>query len=306
MTNYVKELHQKGLISPSVESMSDRMHYLTIMGSVAYGVSNKTSDMDLYGWYIPPKEIVFPHTAGEVLGFGKLKHPHKWTGELNYQHHHIKEADSEKEYDLNIYGIIDYFQLAMENNPNMLNSLFTPESCVVYMTKIGKMVKDKRKIFLHRGSFHTYKGMTYSQLKLLQRSNYEGKKKIAKEQYGYDPKSAYQIVLHLNLVEQILIEGDLDLQRNREQLKSIRAGDWSEEQVVDYAQKKIPELETLYSKCTLPWGPEHDGLQDRVKQLLFECLEEEYGSLSKAVGLANPDAALLALKEINSIVKKLV
>src|SRR5688500_2656981 len=44
--------------------------YETIMGSVAYGVSSDTSDMDVYGFCIPPKEMIFPHLAGEIPGFG--------------------------------------------------------------------------------------------------------------------------------------------------------------------------------------------------------------------------------------------
>ena len=43
--------------------------------------------------------------------------------------------------------------------------------------------------------------------------------------HGYSTKFAYHIVRLLNEVEQILTEHDLDLERNREQLKSIRRGD---------------------------------------------------------------------------------
>src|SRR3989304_5867165 len=45
--------------------------YETIMGSMAYGVSSDSSDMDIYGFCIPPKSTVFPHLAGEIFGFGR-------------------------------------------------------------------------------------------------------------------------------------------------------------------------------------------------------------------------------------------
>jgi len=39
--------------------LPSNVQYETIMGSVAYGVSSDTSDVDLYGWAIPPKDDVF-------------------------------------------------------------------------------------------------------------------------------------------------------------------------------------------------------------------------------------------------------
>ena len=40
------------------------------MGSMAYGVSSDSSDMDVYGFCVPEKETVFPHLRGEIPGFG--------------------------------------------------------------------------------------------------------------------------------------------------------------------------------------------------------------------------------------------
>jgi len=66
----VKALAGKGLAKPP-PWLTDNILYETIMGSVAYGVSSDSSDMDVYGWAIPPKEDVFPHLRGDILGFGK-------------------------------------------------------------------------------------------------------------------------------------------------------------------------------------------------------------------------------------------
>lgn len=62
-----KQLRQR----EPADSQSANVHYETIMGSVAYGVSSDTSDMDVYGFAIPPKDDVFPHLRGEILCFGK-------------------------------------------------------------------------------------------------------------------------------------------------------------------------------------------------------------------------------------------
>lgn len=68
----LRDLEKKGLITPP-PWLIDNTHYLTIMGSYAYGVSSDTSDMDIYGWTIPVKTTIFPHLAGEIQGFGKQK-----------------------------------------------------------------------------------------------------------------------------------------------------------------------------------------------------------------------------------------
>ena len=58
----LQRLTDRGLVKPP-RWLPANVQYETIMGSVAYGVSSDTSDVDVYGWAIPPKEDVFPHLA---------------------------------------------------------------------------------------------------------------------------------------------------------------------------------------------------------------------------------------------------
>ena len=99
------------------------------------------------------------------------------------------------------------------------------------------------------------------------------------DKFGYDLKFAYHVVRLMNEVEQILVEGDLDLQRNREQLKSIRRGEWTLDQLKEYFTNKEHALETAYANSHLPHGPD----EARIKELLMNCLEHHYGDLSTAV-----------------------
>lgn len=145
----------KGLIQ--CEPFVSEPQYLTIMGSFAYGVSSDTSDMDIYGFCIPPKERIFPHLVGHLEGFDD---PFQKFEVFN--HHHIQHK--EKSWDLAIYSIVKYFRLAMDNNPNMVDSLYTPENCILHSTKVGDYVRNNRGTFLHKGSFHKMKGYAFSQL----------------------------------------------------------------------------------------------------------------------------------------------
>ena len=60
-------------------------------------------------------------------------------------------------YDLTIYGIIKFFNLAMHNNPNIIDSLFTPVNCVLHSTRVGDIVRENRKLFLHKGAWSKFK-----------------------------------------------------------------------------------------------------------------------------------------------------
>jgi uncharacterized protein len=292
----VRRLKEAGLISPP-SFVPYNIHYETIMGSVAYGVSSDTSDMDLVGFCIPPKDQIFPHLAGEIAGFGQPRKRFE-----QYQEHHIIDksalAGAGRNYDVTIYSIVKYFQLCMENNPNMIDSLFTPANCVLHITRVGNLVRENRKIFLHKGAWHKFKGYAYAQLHRMKNKHPQGKRKTIVEKYGVDVKFAYHVVRLLNEVEQILIEGDIDLQRNREQLKSIRRGEWPEAEIKDYCAAKEKELERLYAQSSLPPLPD----EAKIRQLLINCLEEHYGNLGDAV--VNPDAAINALREINATLEK--
>lgn len=274
--------------------MPNNIHYETMMGSVAYGVSSDTSDIDLYGFCIPPKEIIFPHLAGEILGFGRQIKRFE-----QYQQHHIKDEFRGKEYDITIYNIVKFFQLCMDNNPNMVDCLFTPHTCVLHTTHIGSMVRENRKIFLHKGCYHKFKGYAYSQLQKMQNKNArKGKRKEIIEKYDYDVKFAYHLCRLLDECEQILVHHDLDLMNSREFLKAIRKGLVPEKDVIEFFSIKEKTLEKLYNESTLPYGPD----EGRIKQLLLNCLEEHYGSIDNCV--VNPNKADIALREISEIIER--
>ena len=115
---------------------------------------------------------------------------------------------------------------------------------------------------------------------------------------GYSTKFAYHVVRLINEVEQILVEGDLDITRNREQLKSIRRGEWKEEDIRKWFEEKEVALEKVYAECKLQHSPD----EQQVKTLLLECLEHHYGNLDECVTLV--DRATSYLKQIKEIVDK--
>lgn len=340
----------------------DNTQYLTQMGSVAYGVSNDNSDIDIYGFCVPPREILFPHLAGEIVGFGtQLKRFNE------YQQHHIVDSSSQKEYDITIYNIVKYFSLCMDNNPNLIDSLFTPRCCILHSTAISEILLENRKLFLHKGAWSKFKGYAYAQMSKIDKGrhtnldrpylerliDFENKHNIPhsikfsdirqefnfrtlkttdisnisvlhnltyhiicsyfnlyKEMidknkrlesiklHSYDVKFALHLVRLLGEVEQILLEGDLDLERNREQLKSIRRGEWTLNYLKSWFQEKEKHLEEVYINSKLQAYPN----ENTIKKILINCLEHHYGSLDKVVSIPNREQNLI--QELDTVLER--
>jgi predicted nucleotidyltransferase len=288
----LKRLTDRGLVRPP-RWLPGSVQYETIMGSVAYGVSSDTSDVDVYGWAIPPKDDLFPHLRGEIPGFGTT-HPRF----EQYEEHHVQDPDAlaghGRTYDLTIYGIVKFFSLAMQNNPNVIDSLFTPVNCVLHSTRVGNIVRENRHLFLHKGAWPKFKGYAYSQLHKIATKRPQGKRARLVKTHGYDVKFAYHVVRLLTEVEMILMEDDIDLQRNNEQLKAIRRAEWSEEQLRKWCAEKESHLERIYAESKLRAVPD----EPKIRALLLNCLEDHYGSLEGCI--VEPDRAVAALRNIQA------
>lgn len=126
----------------------------------------------------------------------------------------------------------------------------------------------------------------------------KGKRKEMVDKFGFDLKFGYHVVRLLSECQMILDEGDLDLERNREELKSIRRGEWTLDKIKDYFAMKEKILEKSYSESKLPFSPDEDAIKD----LLLKCLEQHFGSLDKAIHVDSKHEA--ALRQISEICKK--
>jgi len=352
MPSTVQRLHKLGLIKPPSHIIGS-IAYEAIVGSVSYGVTDDTSDMDVQGFSIPPKYMIFPHMAGIIKGFGDQgQNFEQWI------QHHVICKDENRQYDFTIYSITKFFQLCMECNPNMLGVLFVPPRCILHCTSVGNIVRENRKAFLHAGALHKYKGYAHSQLYKTETKEHKGlaeliefeqahnipntvtlaeahaefekrgtiqslshlndidaetyknmyqiafnhSKRIEKVKIqGYDTKFLYHVVRLVLECEQILINGDIDLERDREQLKAIRRGERDIKDVKDWFKEKELTMEKLYQDAIttkrLPKFPD----EAKIKGILLNCLEEHYGSLSSAE-IVKEDESITALRNIKNIV----
>lgn len=152
----LQNLEKQELIHPP-SFLSTNTHYLCIMGSTAYGVSTNQSDQDIYGVCIPPRDYIFPPNYIEGFDNRDLTF-HCW------QRHGVIDPSTKTNYDFSIYNIVDFFKLAMDNNPNVIDSLFVRRESVAHITKAFESVRENRNIFLHKGVVYKMKGYAFSQL----------------------------------------------------------------------------------------------------------------------------------------------
>lgn len=124
----------------------------------------------------------------------------------------------------------------------------------------------------------------------------EGSRNEGAKIAGYDLKFGYHVVRLMLQVEQILLEGDLDLTRNAEVIKAIRRGEWSKQRVKGFFEQKERQLEEAYADTKLPYKPR----EEEIRTLLLSCLEEHYGQLP----IPRLNETEVALEEIYQVLRK--
>jgi predicted nucleotidyltransferase len=120
--------------------INDRLILLVTHGSNAYGTAVPTSDLDLKGVAIAPKEYYY--------GFLQTFHQAEY-----------------KEPDAVVYELRKFCKLAADCNPNIIEVLWTDPSDYRYVSEAGQKLLDNRDKFLSKKAKFTFSGYAISQLK---------------------------------------------------------------------------------------------------------------------------------------------
>ena len=141
-------------------------------------------------------------------------------------------------------------------------------------------------------------GYAFGEFKKIRSQTREGKRVESIEKFGYDVKNAYHVVRLVQQAEMVLNHHDLDLEENRELLKSVRRGEWTLAELTTWFKNRQIQLDGLYISSSLRLMPE----TDKIKKLLFLCLEAKFGSLSAYFNIEGSDKIaqdkLARIKEI--------
>lgn len=116
--------------------------FLNLAGSISYGTNNHDSDIDLRGVMLESKR--------DILGFGCF------------------EQYEDENTDTVIYGLRKFVKLCLNANPNVLELLGTRDEHVVYMTPLGKIIRENYEIFLSKRVFESFGNYALAQLRRLE------------------------------------------------------------------------------------------------------------------------------------------
>jgi hypothetical protein len=119
----------------------EHMIFNGIIGSRLYGTNREDSDYDYRGVCQPTLEVLLDPFNG------------------------FEQKDSGfEEDDRVIYALDKFLKLCADNNPNILEMLFIPESHTLLKTKEWELISENKHLFLSKKAKHTFLGYSWQQL----------------------------------------------------------------------------------------------------------------------------------------------
>ena len=126
-------------VNKDIKWIKDKTIFLTIHGSIAYGLNTPESDVDVRGVTCVPKEY--------LLGFNK----------------NFDEYITTNSIDCTVFSLKKFFNLTSQGNPNTLELLFTEPEHHIYVDKLGEKLLEYRNSFLSKQLKERYIGYSKAQ-----------------------------------------------------------------------------------------------------------------------------------------------
>lgn len=208
--------------------LGDRIIFLVLSGSHAYGLERDGSDLDIRGIALNQKE--------EIL--------------LGTDFEQVVHMDT----DTVIYSFNKMIQLLAANNPNTIELLGCKPEHYLYLSEIGKELYQNRKMFLSKRCIHTFAGYAGSQLRRMENKAARWISQAQNEQYilrsiynaKYDFQSRYfpqgegRIALYIDKAVQQGYDSEIfmDIELKHYPLRDW-AGMWNEMKAIVSSYQRI-------------------------------------------------------------------
>jgi predicted nucleotidyltransferase len=234
---------------------------LAYAGSTAYGTTTKDSDTDFRGICIPPEHYYF--------------------GLENFESYHSPENS---EIDIVVYSLQKYTQLAIQNNPNVLEILFTKPEHFKICTSVGQKLIEIRHQFLSKQFFQRTNGYARSQYyEMIQNGGKPNhgqgnpKRMENREKFGFDTKAGSHLIRLVNEGIEVLETGNLNVFRpERQLLTDIKIGKYKFEEVMEMYRELDARLLSAYEKSELPEKPDYHKINKFIIELTKEYLNDKH------------------------------
>jgi predicted nucleotidyltransferase len=207
------------MLSREQQIAMDGCVYLTKAGSHLYGTNTPESDTDYVGVFVPPQEYFFGLKRIERVEFSTKKSTEQ-------------RKNTSEDCDCIMYSATKFVQLLIGNNPNILETFYAPEECIVFKTPAwDRFTKEIYGYVLSKRCDDSFIGFAASQLhKLETKGRYNTGRQDLIQKFGYDTKCMYHAIRLLYEASEIAGRGELKLPlcpEYRNHLLSIRKGEVS-------------------------------------------------------------------------------
>lgn len=237
--------------------LKENIILLAYAGSTAYGTTTETSDTDYRGICIPPESYHF--------------------GLDSFESYHSPEG---AKFDMVVYSLKKYAQLALQNNPNVLEILFTDPRHFAIHSWLGQQLIDMRHEFLSKLFFQRTNGYARSQYyEMVQNGGKPNhgqgnpERMAAREKYGYDIKAGSHLIRLVYEGIEVLETGNLTVYRpERELLTDIKRGRYTFDEVMEMYKELDARLLLAYEKSELPETPDYHRVNQQIVKMTKEFL----------------------------------
>jgi hypothetical protein len=234
------------------EWIFDNVILLHYGGSLLYGTATENSDIDIRGVTIAPNSY--------------------WVGAKKFDHFEYQD-DS---IDISILDIRKFISNITRVSPNVVESLFVPDSCILdCKADIWRELQPRIKALINQSAYQAYHGYSLSQLKKLvvKHGNKTGRQDLV-EKYGMDTKFLAHGFRLANQGVELLLEQKITFSRPEAQfLLNVRNGVIYKPNELEKAtldlEVKLAELDLASKQTNLPIKANFEEW-DRLLQDIYE------------------------------------
>lgn len=243
----------------------ENVFYKCLVGSRAYGLHSETSDFDIRGVYLLPKEAYYRLDFGvpETRGFSLQAH---WS-----QDYPTDPPTNAPVIDQTWWELRHFLKLSLQGNPNILECWFTP----LVEEERWPFEKNTREIIgplcLSKQMYKPYMGYAKSQIHVFRKSQELVGDKAATKQLDWKALAhahrlliAFYNTMRTGRLE-VTVEPEL-----REFLLSVKEGQLPAERAMDVVEKMVKSCDQLFNSmwCRLQPEPDYAGVSAWYQEVM--------------------------------------
>lgn len=199
--------------------------YKCIVGSNAFGLSGKSSDVDLRGIYLPPADM-------------------QWS--LYGLPEQIEKTESDEVY----WELQKFLTLSLKANPNVLECLYTP--LIEKTTPLADELLAGRSKFLSKLVYQTYNGYVMSQFKKLEQDI----RTTGELKWKHVMHLLRLLISGITILEEHMVPVDVGIYRER--LLTVRQKQMSWEDANKWRLELHKRFDKAFEETSLPDRPDYE------------------------------------------------